>query len=128
MSLPAAPIRGESPHALVTHRTVLCALLLFLITASVTAPLCAESAPSARRKPVYTVDPDYPPELKRAYIGGTVRLNLLISASGTVEEVSVLGGNPALADAAVRAVKKWKYAHGPTRSSTRVDFVFSPYK
>jgi TonB family protein len=83
---------------------------------------------SSQRKPIYRVEPDYPPDLKRAYIGGTVRLNLLISPSGTVEEISVLGGNPVLAEAAVRAVRKWKYLPVQSKSSTRVDFVFSPYK
>ena len=73
-----------------THKTLLRALLVFLITASFITPLCSEA--------------------------------------GTVEEESILGGNPVLADAAVRAVKKWKYVQAPSKSSTRVDFVFNPYK
>jgi TonB family protein len=128
MSSPDLPIRwGGLPRRITAQDAVLWVLLFSLFIASWLTPLCAEDAPS-RRKPIYKVEPDYPPDLKRAYIGGIVRLNLLISPSGTVEEISVLGGNPVLAEAAVRAVKKWKYGATQSKSSTRVDFVFSPYK
>jgi len=43
-----------------------------------------------------------------------------------VEEVAILGGNPVLAEAAVRA--RWKYVAAPSKSGTRVDFVFGAYK
>ena len=128
MSSPDLPIRlCALPCCLSRRRAGPWALLFTLLVACCLAPVWAGDS-SSQRKPIYRVEPDYPVDLKRAYIGGVVRLNLLISPSGTVEEVSVLGGNPVLADAATRAVKKWKY--GPTRakSSTRVDFVFSPYK
>jgi TonB family protein len=110
-----------------TQRSVFWVLLLSSFIWYCPTPLHAGD-PASRRQPVYKIDPDYPPDLKRAYIGGTVRLNLLISPSGTVEGVSVLGGNPVLAEAAVRAAKKWKYVAAPSKTSARVDFVFSPYK
>src|SRR2546423_13567193 len=61
------------------------------------------------RKLIYKVAPVYPPDLKRFAIGGTVRLDVRISPQGTVRTVSPVGGNPALVEAAVTAVKKWKY-------------------
>jgi TonB family protein len=130
MYFPELPIRwgGGLPHRVTTPKAVSWVLLFLLfIIAGCLTPLHAGDAGS-QRKPIYKVDPDYPPDLKRAYIGGTVRLNLVISPSGTVEEISVLGGNPVLAEAAVRAVKKWKYVAAKSKSSTRVDFVFSPYR
>jgi TonB family protein len=128
MYSPDLPIRWAGLRRRVTTQRVVFWVVLFSVfIAFCLTLLCAEDG-SSRRKPIYQVEPDYPPDLKRAYIGGTVRLNLLILPSGTVEEVSVLGGNPALAEAAVRAVKKWKYVAGQSKSSARVDFVFSPYK
>jgi anaerobic magnesium-protoporphyrin IX monomethyl ester cyclase len=40
---------------------------------------------------------------------GEVVLNVLLGKTGAVEEVEVIDGNPVLAEAAVRAVKQWKY-------------------
>jgi TonB family protein len=128
MSFSDLPIRWSGlPRRITTQKSIFWVLLFSLFIACCATGLYAGD-PSSRRQPVYKVDPDYPPDLKRAYIGGTVRLNLLISPSGTVETVSILGGNPVLAEAAVRAAKKWKYVAAPSKSSARVDFVFSPYK
>jgi TonB family protein len=128
MYSPDVPIRcGGLRRRITTQKAAFWVLLFSLFVACCLTTLCAEDV-SSRRKPIYKVEPDYPPDLKRSYIGGTVRLNLLISPSGNVESVSVLGGNPVLAEAAIRAVRKWKYVAGQSKSSARVDFVFSPYK
>jgi TonB family protein len=76
------------------------------------------------RKLIFKVAPVYPAELKRFYIGGTVRLDVKISPQGTVRTVSPIGGNPALVEAAVAAVKKWKYAPASSDTDTQVTVVF----
>ena len=76
------------------------------------------------RKLIYKVNPVYPPDLKRFAIGGTVRLDVRISAQGTVRTVSPVGGNPALVEAAVTAVKKWKYTPASSDTETQVTIVF----
>ena len=76
------------------------------------------------RKLIYKVTPIYPPDLKRFYIGGTVRLDVKISPQGTVRTVATLGGNPILVEAAVTAVKKWKYAPASSDTATQVTVVF----
>jgi protein TonB len=40
---------------------------------------------------------------------GRVSLKIFIAADGSVREARIISGNPALADAAVRAVRKWRY-------------------
>jgi len=54
---------------------------------------------------------------------GTVRLDVKISPQGTVRTVSPIGGNPALVEAAVAAVKKWKYAPASSDTDTQVTVV-----
>ena len=76
------------------------------------------------RRLIYKVTPVYPPELKRFYIGGTVRLDVKISPQGTVRTVAPLGGNPALVEAAVTAVKKWKYTPAGSDTGTQVTVIF----
>jgi TonB family protein len=77
------------------------------------------------RKVVKKVDAQYPSILKRRGIGGTVRLKVSIHADGSVKDVEVLGGNPALADAAEKAVRQWKFAPGG-ESTVTVAVQFDP--
>jgi len=58
---------------------------------------------------VYDVAPKYPAEAGRARIEGTVVLLAVIGKDGTVEDVRVEKGLPVLAQAAIEAVKKWRY-------------------
>jgi len=58
---------------------------------------------------VYDVAPTYPPEAGRARIEGTVVLLAVIGKDGSVQEVQVESGLPLLAQAAVNAVKQWRY-------------------
>jgi TonB family protein len=85
-----------------------------------------EPGVSAERQLVTRVEPDYPETLQRLRIGGIVRLELTISHGGSVENVSVLGGNPILAEAAAKAVKQWVYAPGPSQTRTQVIVPFEP--
>jgi TonB family protein len=55
------------------------------------------------------VEPDYPEAARRAHIQGSVTLETLIGANGRVQQVTPVGGNPQLADAAVNAVRQWRY-------------------
>lgn len=72
------------------------------------------------------VEPEYPETLKRLQIGGTVRLELNISPKGPVEEVQIVGGNPILGEAAMKAVKQWVYAPSSTRSKIQITIPFNP--
>ena len=58
---------------------------------------------------VYDVAPKYPPEAGQARIEGTVVLLAVIGKDGTVEDVRVERGLPVLAQAAIEAVKQWRY-------------------
>lgn len=91
-------------------------------------PAQAQKESKGERKLITRVEPDYPPVLRMRQIGGTVKLEITITAKGTVEDVKVLGGNPILAESAVEAVKKWKYASADTTTTTKVSFDFNPYR
>jgi len=58
---------------------------------------------------IHDVAPQYPPEAGRARIEGTVVLMALIATDGTVKDVRVESGLPILAQAAIDAVKQWRY-------------------
>jgi len=82
----------------------------------------------AARKLLTQVNPDYPPDLKRAAIGGVVRLDIVVTARGNVDYIEVAGGNPILAESASRAVKQWKYAPASSSTNIRVNIHFDPHQ
>jgi TonB family protein len=72
------------------------------------------------------IEPNYPETLKQMQIGGIVRLQVFISAKGSVEDARLLGGNPILGEAAIAAVRKWVYAPASSQTSTEVTLRFNP--
>jgi len=55
------------------------------------------------------VQPLYPQIAIVNRIQGTVHLNAVITPSGTLDELRILSGQPVLAQAAVNAVRQWKF-------------------
>jgi protein TonB len=70
------------------------------------------------------VQPEYPETLRQLHIGGTVRLQITISAQGRVESVTLLGGNPILGESAIKAVQLWIFAAAPSRTTQIVTLPF----
>jgi len=76
------------------------------------------------------VRPSYPLLAKDARIDGTVKLSATIAPDGTVKDLHVLSGHPLLVNAALNAVKQWKYKptylNGkPVEVLTEVDVQFT---
>jgi periplasmic protein TonB len=61
----------------------------------------------------HKVQPQYPAAARLMHLQGTVRLRAIIGKDGSVSELEVLSGNPILVQAAVAAVREWRYR--PTR-------------
>lgn len=55
---------------------------------------------------------------------GTVKIEVVVKANGTVKTTRVLGGSPVLVDAAVEAVKKWKFQTAQTDTTQLVQVSF----
>lgn len=53
--------------------------------------------------------PRYPLEAKKKHISGKVILGYVIDRAGEVEDLTVVSGDPILAQAALEAVQQWKY-------------------
>jgi len=104
-------------------------LMLCLFACVMSMPLVGQSEDGAAdRKVVTRVEPKYPPTLERLYIGGVVRLQVEISANGTVESAQLIGGNPILGQAAIAAVKQWKYAPGSHKTKQTERLEFDPHR
>lgn len=76
------------------------------------------------------VNPTYPQIAKTARVQGQVVLQAEISKDGSIENLRVLSGHPLLTQAALDAVKQWKYRpyilNGePVPVETTVTVIFS---
>ncbi len=91
--------------------------VIICVTALVLA-LASVAAAGEDRKVKNQVAPQYPELAKTMHIQGTVKVEVTISPAGSVTSTKVVGGHPVLAEAAVRAVEKWRFETGP--EETRV--------
>jgi protein TonB len=74
--------------------------------------------------------PIYPPIAKAARVSGTVVLQATISKTGTIENLHVVNGPAMLQQAALDAVKTWRYRpyllnNEPVEVETTVNVIFS---
>ena len=78
------------------------------------------------RKVKTRVTPVYPELARRSNISGSVKVLVVVSSEGNVKNTRVVGGNPILVNAAVDAVKKWKFEPAKDESIGTVEFRFRP--
>ena len=104
--------------------------VLFIVVALITLMtnvVIAQSAPTAtnaERKISSRVAPNYPDLARKMHIHGTVRVEAVVRANGSVKSTRVLGGNPVLVDAATDAVAKWKFETAPNETTEVVQLTF----
>jgi len=55
------------------------------------------------------VEPDYPEQARQKQIQGPVVLDVRAGRDGSIQEIKLLSGQPLLADAAMAAVKQWRF-------------------
>jgi TonB family protein len=67
-----------------------------------------EDADDFQKRLVYSPKPSYPALAQRAGLQGYVKLQVRVKKDGSVEVQKLLEGEPALADAAITAVKTWR--------------------
>jgi protein TonB len=74
--------------------------------------------------------PQYPPIARAARVEGTVTLQAIISESGAIENLHVTGGPAMLQQAAIDAVKQWRYRpytldDEPVEVETTINVIFT---
>ena len=81
-------------------------------------------------KIINRITPAYPPLARQTRIQGTVKLHAIIAKDGTVQQLEVLSGHPLLVQAALDAVRQWRYQPtllngDPVEVDTTIDVIFS---
>lgn len=81
-------------------------------------------ATAPARKVKTKVLPEYPELAKEHNTSGKVKIEVTISGAGTVKKTRVIGGSPLLVNAAVDALKKWRFEPGPRDTTEIIEFSF----
>src|SRR5260370_13987216 len=81
-------------------------------------------------KVVSRVTPVYPTEARMQHISGTVRMHAIIAKDGSIKHLEVISGHPTLVDAALEAVRQWRYQPTmlegqPFEIDTTIDVIFA---
>jgi protein TonB len=102
ISLPEEPVTASSSVAVSSRRFI---------------PMSADSTPESQPsenlrigKLLRCITPAYPPDARQQHLEGTVRLRAVISEDGAVESLEPVSGPPLLVEAAVAAVRDWRYS------------------
>lgn len=79
---------------------------------------------AAKRKVRAKVLPEYPALARQMNVVGKVKIEANVSADGRVVDTRVIGGSPLLVNAAIEALKKWRFEPGPKDTIELVEFEF----
>jgi TonB family protein len=107
------------------NRVFAVGLLLFGGWAA-TCPQLAWGQSELTRKVKSKVTPMVPELARHLNLSGMVKIRLTVAPNGTVKDATLLGGHPLLANAAMDAVKKWRYEAAPQESTGIVEIYFGP--
>lgn len=77
------------------------------------------------RKLIAKTAPSYPEMAKKMHLGGKVKLEVVVAASGSVTSAKLIGGSPVFEKSAVEAVKQWRFQPADRESKGIVVLEFT---
>lgn len=103
------------------------ALLLLggLLLVPANSPAQDAASEAAKRRIRTRVMPDYPSLARQMRVTGRVKIETTIAADGHVSNAKVVGGSPLLVNAAMDAIKKWRFEPAAKDSVEVIEFDFT---
>jgi len=92
--------------------------------AAVTVPAQGQDSDQIARKLKTKMSPMYPELARRMNITGVVKIQITVDKNGMIKNPKLVGGHPILANAALDALKKWRYESGSDETTGIVEFHF----
>lgn len=100
---------------------------VLLISLFVLAPVRSHAQNTvSKRRIVEQMVPIYPELARNIALEGTVKLDALVAPDGSVKNIVVKGGPPVLVEAAISAVRRWRWETAAHESHELVEVRFSP--
>jgi TonB family protein len=88
--------------------------------------LLAQEASEGSRQVLNRVDPQYPSMARQMNIQGSVKVEAVVAANGTVKSLAIKGGHPLLVQAAQNAIRLWKWEPYPRETAESIEIRFKP--
>jgi TonB family protein len=89
--------------------------------------LCALVATGQEtRKALSKPAPAYPDVARRLNLAGVVKVEVVVGPDGEIKDTKVIGGHPLLVDAALKALRDWKYERAGSETKLELEFKFQP--
>src|ERR1700693_6261596 len=100
-------------------------LLVFAIVSSQPSAFSQKTGQQeVTRRAKVRIEPSYPERARQLKLTGKVRIEGIVSPDGNIKNTRVVGGSPLLVDAALDAIKQWKYEPGPRETLEKIEFSF----
>ena len=100
--------------------------LVLLCPIFLPGPAARAQQEASKRRLVERSVPHYPPLARSMALEGVVKVEATVEPDGTVRTVDIKGGHPVLAQAAVNAVRKWKWEPAARETHEVVELKFAP--
>ena len=96
-----------------------------LAVAWVMAVLATSAAAAGGRKVLVIAPSAYPVMARELRVEGTVKMQAVVTKTGKIKEIKVLGGPPLLTEAALESARKWQFQPAATET---VEVIAINYK
>ena len=103
-------------------------VVAMLAGTGVVATRAQEAQGEIVRRAKSKVQPVYPELARKMNITGSVKIAVVVAPNGTVKDAKIVGGHPVLANAALDAVRKWRFEPATVETSGVVDIKFEPHQ
>jgi TonB family protein len=100
--------------------------LAFVVAVFSVATCLGQEQTPFRRKLVSQVAPTYPELARKMQIAGTVKIKVVIAATGKLKSAQVMGGSPLLVKAATDALAKWRWIPDREETTELIELNFQP--
>jgi TonB family protein len=92
-----------------TAQLLTAAVMLMCCSSPLAADMKRVPPDEAMKAVTSMIKPEYNIIAKQLKLAGSVHLDVVIAEDGTVEDVTVVSGNPVLAKLATDAMKRWRF-------------------
>ena len=99
-------------------------LILFILLAILMFP-GPSRAEEPTRKVIAKTAPSYPEMARKMHLAGKVKIEVIITPSGSVKSAKLVGGSPVFEASAVEAVKQWRFEPADKETTTFVLLEFA---
>jgi TonB family protein len=99
---------------------------LLLASAVLLGSSASHAQEVSKRRLLVRAAPEYPALARTMALQGIVKVEALVAPDGTVKNAEIKGGHPVLAQAALNAVRRWKWESAAHESHEVVEVKFSP--